>query len=352
MPGVTVHPWMQIAICFFVTMMGVPAYAATLEQFGGGFGVVDNSSAWARAIASFPAAGGRLELGCGGSYRFASPVTTSSYIEIKGCGGEGTTTIDCSAITALAPCLSFTGYGVRLNGFLVLSPTGAGIAASNSAFVEIEDVDVVDNRALDANMWSHSCITLYNVWETSIEDVRLVTCRTFALEVNGYNTTLTVSRLYGDHPAKSCVMLNGLTYAHFDTPACDSSGDYAYWVRNSGAVTFTSPGAEYAAKGMFLFTASTAEGASATVKDVRGVVIEAPFSFGNGYSQPYYSSLIEAASLNGRPIDITVIGGMEHTSPNSKSMLLSGTGVRVSRIGGTWKGAVSATGGAVFAALF
>ena len=325
--------------------------AATLEQFGGGTAIVDNSPAWTQAMASFPSHGGLLELGCG-SYRTSNPLVISSYVEVSGCGGEGTTVIDCAGIVALSPCISSSGYGLRINGILIKAPSGPGIAVSNSAFAEIEDVGVVDSRATDAAVWSHTCITIHNVWEIKMEDIRLVNCRTFSLSVSGYNTTLDVKRLYGDHPAKSCIMVNGLTYAHFDTPACDSPGDYAYWLRNSGAVTFTSPGAEYAAKGMFLFTASTAEGASATVKDVRGVVIEAPFSFGNGYSQPYYSSLIEAASLNGRPIDITVIGGMEHTSPNTLSMLLSGAGVRVSRIGGTWKGRVTVSGGAVFANLF
>lgn len=338
-------------LAVFTLLIGWPVNAATLEQFGGGFAVADNSAAWAAAMASLPAQGGTLTLGCG-TYRTASGLAQSSYVEIDGCGGEGATVIDCAGIVATVPCISSTGYGFRINGVLIVAPSGPAIAVSNAAFAEIEDVGVQDTRAADANVWGHSCITLANVWESSLKDIRLVNCRTFGLSVSGYNTTLVASRVYASSPVKSCIMLNGLTYAHFDTPACDSPGDYAYWVRNSGAVTFTSPGAEYAAKGMFLFTASTAEGASATVKDVRGVVIEAPFSFGNGYSQPYYSSLIEAASLNGRPIDITVIGGMEHTSPNSKSMLLSGTGVRVSRIGGTWKGAVSATGGAVFAALF
>ena len=63
-------------LAVFTMLIGWPVNAATLEQFGGGFAVADNSAAWSAAMASLPAQGGTLTLGCG-TYRTAGQLAVS-----------------------------------------------------------------------------------------------------------------------------------------------------------------------------------------------------------------------------------------------------------------------------------
>lgn len=322
----------------------------TLEQFGGSTSPGDDSVAWGLAMASLGTTGGKLELGCG-TYQLSSNVTVVGGVEVVGCG-EAATMIDCSAVTAIGPCIKTDGFSVRLRSFAVKGANGPGIKVNGYSFIEIEDIAIIDTRAVDDTPWNDSCLVVANGWMVSIRDVRMRDCRTFGLEATGYNTTLQVERLFVDLPKKSGVYLNGVAYAHFSTVGVDHAGDYAYWLKNVSATTFISPGGEAAGKGMFLVTAGDAEAAGAVVPDIVGVVIIAPFSTGNGLEASFYSSLLEARSTNGRKVDVTILGGREFSSPNGKSMILSGSGVRVSKTGGLMLGTVSTADGAVFSQLF
>lgn len=344
---------MRAFIAAFIMALGcASATAETLEQFGGGANVADNTAAWNAAMSSLAASnGGTLTLTCA-SYKLASNVAVPSYVAVVGCGGDGATIIDCSPVSTAGACITATGYGIRIAGVFISGANGPGLKVSSAAFIEIDDVNIVDTRAVDASPWNDSCLVINSAWMVSIRDARLVGCRTFGLEATGYNTTLQVERLYVDTPKKSGIFLNGVTYSSFSTTASDNAGDYGYWLKNCASVTFVSPGAESAAKGMFLVTASDSEAVGAVVPDVTGLVIIAPFSFNNGLAAAYYTSLLEVSSSNGRKVDISIVGGSEFTSPNSRSMSLSGLGVRVSMTGGDLRGTVATSNGAVFADVF
>lgn len=329
-------------------LAGAPVSAVTLEQFGGGWNVTDNSTAWEAMMEAIPN-GGVVDLGCV-RYGFSAPITVHSHVQVRGCGD--TTVIDCAAIAQATACVSVVGIRQRLEHFVVRGQSSVGVLVYNSAFVELESIGVQDNRAPDGTPWDDNCIQVSNSWRVSIEDARLIGCRTHGISAGGYGTTLMVRGGYAEHTGKSGAFLNSLAYFHFDNFAVDFAADYAVQARNVVAGKFTAQGGEFNEDGMFLFEASDAIAGTATVKDVKGIVIEAPFSYGNGQAGANDASLVEAVSSNGRTIDITIIGGYEHTSPSGKSIIASGTGVRISRTGGSLKGTTNASGGAVVTTLF
>ncbi len=239
----------------------------------------------------------------------------------------------------MEPCLSASGTGYRLNGFLVNGSRAQGVVVHDGAFVEIEDVTSQNTTG--------TCLLIQSVWNISVRDVRLNFCGWHGLEAQGYTTTLQAERVFADHPAGHGFFLNRITYSTFQTVAVDFAGGYGYWLQNVSGVSFVSPGSEYSASGMFAIVASNAE-AIGPVKDIQGVVIIAPFSYGNGGA----TSTFDIRSLDGRVIDVTIIGGMEHYSPSGKTAIMQGTGTRVSRTGGVWKGTFTAKTGAVFQGLF
>ena len=340
---------LRYAIAAIVLAFASPASAVTLEQFGGGSNVADNTAAWNAMMASMPN-GGKVDLGCT-TYRFLSGISVPNYVHVEGCGGD-TSVIDCSGITTAQPCVTISGYRQKLQSVMVRGSSAAGVLITSAAFIVLEDVGVTDTRTPDSSPWDDNCIDVYNSWRVTIEEPRLVNCRSFAISATGYGTTLRVVGGYADSPKKSGVHLNGITYFHFDNFAVDHAVDYAIWAHNVASGVFTAQGGEFNGKGMFLFTASDTEAAGVIVPDVSGIVIVAPFSFDNGKSRPFFSSLIEASSQNGRRIDITLSGGYEHTSPNGRSIIATGSGVRISRTGGTLKGGITVSGGAVVTTLF
>mgnify|MGYP000585429960 CR=1 FL=1 len=115
---------LRYAIAALVLAFASPASAVTLEQFGGGSNVADNTAAWNAMMASMPN-GGKVDLGCT-TYRFLSGISVPNYVHVEGCGGD-TSVIDCSGITTAQPCVTISGYRQKLQSVMVRGSSAAGV---------------------------------------------------------------------------------------------------------------------------------------------------------------------------------------------------------------------------------
>lgn len=134
--------------------------------------------------------------------------------------------------------------------------------------------------------------------------------------LNGFSTSLNVSRVFSDLNTNTAWTINGLTYSTFTDTGADTS-TYGYAISNVSAVSFVNAGAESNSRNGFLIQTNTASVGSlpTAVTNIVGLSLINVFTFHNSLGSSGIYAAIQINTANSRPANVHLIDHVD--VPNS-----------------------------------
>jgi hypothetical protein len=166
----------------------------------------------------------------------------------------------------------------------------------------------------------------------------------YGFSLPGFSTSVVLDQCQSSNNPSGGYYVDDTIYSSFIACGSDDNVGAGYEISNCASVSFLNCGGEYNTR-LFYVRASDALAVGALITDTSAVTIMGCFGVGMLAAQP---SFLDAESLNGRYIQLTMIDCRELDSLNGISMRMSGN-VRVNRIGMRMQGTTNTSGGAVVA---
>jgi hypothetical protein len=159
----------------------------------------------------------------------------------------------------------------------------------------------------------------------TIEDCWLEGNQAHGLNLDGFHTSMNISRVSAPGNKGNGYTLNGVIYSSFTACAADSNDFAGYQVSNCHGVTFDGCGCESNKRdGWFLQTSNAlAAGIPAESQNIKGVVFNGCVALFNSVSSAStYGNFIRATTQDSRPIEIIVNGGSSSQNVLSNTSFL------------------------------
>jgi len=163
----------------------------------------------------------------------------------------------------------------------------------------------------------------------------------YGFSLPGFSTSTLLDQCQSSDNPSGGYYVDDTIYSSFIACGADDNLGAGYEISNCSTVSFINCGGEYNTR-LFYVRASDALATGALITDTSAVTIMGCFGVGMLAAQP---SFLDAESLNGRLIQLTMIDCREWDSANGVSMRMAGF-VRVNRIGMRMVGTTATSGGA------
>jgi len=230
--------------------------SVSISDFGGDTSAIAsvNSAAIAAAVAFVQASGGGLVHIPRGNWNFASTFniaplgTGEGYHNVMIVGdGSGNTFLDFSAAVAGSDGIAVHNYGGRfvLRGFRVKGAPGIGVninaGESRGGQSFISEFVIDDVKVSGCGSDGIRCLQTYL---GTLRDIDSAFNGGNGINLQGFHTSMQMSRVSSSHNTLAGWFLNGLVYSTMDCCTSDWNGAAGYSIHNIAGLKITGGGAE------------------------------------------------------------------------------------------------------------